>query len=236
MSEQYQRAQWPDDFDDRVIKLRSEGYSWDKVAETFGASRAAVYLRARLRNLFEPRPLRRFTPDDDALLRKAYVEQRDLREVAAEIGCSYGVLRQRIFHHHKDLITGIRTQRGTLALQRYGAAIMEFGGTPDEAAQILKKKLVEAKAAARSSAIAAKAKRAAQTIETMHHEIALGKSRNTAIFEARALGLSLEQLGQEFGVTRERIRQICDAEAIRISLEQNTAPERDYLFVSSGHV
>lgn len=236
MSEKYQKSRWPDDFDERVIKMRSEGSHWHVVAASFGVDMATLRNRARERGLFVPRVNRRFTPEDDAKLRAAYVGQRDLKEVAADIGCSYGVLRQRIFHRHKDLVNGVRTPHGTKYLKRYGAQLMEHGATPSEAAAALAKKITVAKAAARVHAIAAKEKRANDLIDTMQEAIAAGKPRNAAIFEARALGLSLERIGLAFDVTRERIRQVCDAEAMRITLEASQEPppfQRDILRVAS---
>jgi DNA-directed RNA polymerase specialized sigma24 family protein len=188
------------------------------------------------RGLFEAKKHRRFTVADDALIREAYLNQRSLEEVAAQIGCSYGVLRQRIFHHHKDLVNTVRTPAGTKALKRYGAELMQHGATPDQAAKAIRSKIIAGKAAARVAAITAKERRSRQMLETMMSEIAAGKDRNRSIFEARMLGLSLESIGQELGVTRERIRQICDAEAFRAVTEADPEipPKRDILFLRSA--
>lgn len=234
MNRKYRRASWPKDFDDRVVKMRSEGATWPEIAKSFGCTHSAVYLRARARGLFEARKNRRFTHEDDELLRAAYIGQRDLEEVAREIGCSYGVLRQRLYHFHHDLVRTARTPRGTKALKRFGCGLMEHGATPDEAAQAIKVKMIEAKAAARSAAISAKEKFFGQSIATMHREIEAGKARNTAMFEARALGISLERIAGEFGLTRERVRQICDAEAIRIIAEKDLACQRIAAAIRGG--
>lgn len=236
MSNTYRRAEWPADFDERIIQMRSQGLSWREVGAAFHADPTTVRLRALSRGLFEAKKNRRFTPEDDVLLRDAYINQRNLVEVAAQIGCSYGVLRQRISHHHKDLVNTVRTPVGTKALKRYGADLMQHGATPGEAARAIQSKIIKAKAAARVAAITAKERHAKQKLETMLTEISNGKDRDLAMFEARMLGLSLEVIGQAIGITRERVRQVCDAEAFRAVAEADPEipPPRDILFLATA--
>jgi DNA-directed RNA polymerase sigma subunit (sigma70/sigma32) len=49
----------------------------------------------------------------------------------------------------------------------------------------------------------------------MLEQIAGGRERDAAVFEARALGATLEDIGRAIGVTRERVRQICDHDAFK---------------------
>lgn len=155
----------------------------------------------------------RFTPEDDAIIRADYLTHVDLRETAKKLGRSLGVIEQRIFHFHKGL-KGFRTPNGTRAIRRYGRQILELGVTPEEGAKVFRERIAEAKEAARLAAIEAKTRRVNMKIETMLAEIAAGKARDAAIFEARAVGVSLNKIASCFNLTRERIRQICNEEAV----------------------
>lgn len=217
MSRKYQN--WTAKDDTKILRLRSEGKTWGEVAEHFDVGMAAVYVHAKNSGLFEARRNRRFGADEDALIRAAYVAQRDLAELARQLGRTHGDIRQRLQHHHKDLLNTVRTPHGSVALKRYGASLLDLGATPAEALTAMRRKLVDAKAAARLAAIEAKQKRANEYVNSMHQRMAEGMSRDAAIFEARACGLTLERIGSEFSITRERVRQICDQYALDVAVK-----------------
>ena len=87
-----------------------------------------------------------------------------VEETARKIGCSYGVLRQRIFHNHKDLLRTVRTPASTRAINKYGVELLQHGRTPQEAAKNIREKVVVAKAAARVAAINAKNRQREQVV------------------------------------------------------------------------
>jgi DNA-directed RNA polymerase sigma subunit (sigma70/sigma32) len=66
-------------------------------------------------------------------------------------------------------------------------------------------------AQARAAAREAKTRWRQERIDRMLEQIAGGRERDAAVFEARALGAALEDIGRAIGVTRERVRQICAA-------------------------
>lgn len=240
MTKKFRRSVWPKDTAQRIQDARTLGATWQVIADGFGCSLATIRNKAIELGLLEPKLVRRFTAEDDAILRADYLANADLEETAKKIGCSYGVLRQRIYNNHKDLLNTVRTSHGTKQLKRYGLGLLAHGATADEAAKNLKSKIIAAKAAARVAAISAKERRSNQIIETMLADIAGGKDRNVAIFEARAMGVSLQRIADNFDITRERIRQICDAEAFRAAIDANLSHEappvvqRDILYVGSG--
>lgn len=235
----YQRAVWPNDTAKRIQDMRALGASWREVSESFGVNMSTMRLHAQKLGLCMSRKNRRFTPEDDAIIREDYKSHADLKETAKKIGCSYAVLRQRIYHNHKNLLNTGRTAYGTKALKRYGLQLLEHGSTPAAAAINIKSKIVAAKAAARVAALNAKDRHNNQIIETMVAQIAAGKDRNAAIFEARSLGATLERIAGCFDITRERVRQICDAEAFRMTIEPSLTHDeppvakRDFLLVAS---
>lgn len=239
MREKFQRAQWPEDTAERIMDMRQMGASWRAVAESFGVDQASIRNKAAKLKLLVPRKNRRFTGADDAMIRADYLSHADLEETARKIGCSFGVLRQRIYHSHKGLLKTVRTPASTKAIKRYGIELLEQGETPQEAAKNIQAKVIAAKAAARVSALNAKNQKREQVISLMVEQIADGKPRNEAIFEARSLGATLERISECFDITRERIRQICDAEAFRRAIDPTLLVEakpevkRDYLLVGS---
>lgn len=239
MKEKFQRAKWPEDTAERIMDMRQMGASWLAIATSFGVDPQSIRSKAIELGLLVPRKNRRFTPADDATIRADYLSHADLQETARKIGCSYGVLRQRIFHNHKDLMKTVRTPASSKAIKRYGMELLEHGSTPQEAAKAIREKVVAAQAAARVSALKAKNRRREEIVSVMLEQVRMGKPRDEAIFEARSLGLTLERIAECFDLTRERIRQICDAEAFRKAidpmLQTGARPvERDYLFVGSS--
>ena len=54
----------------------------------------------------------------------------------------------------------------------------------------------------------------------MLEQIAGGRERNAAVFEARALGARLAEIGRAIGVTRERVQQICDRHSFKAATDR----------------
>ena len=239
MNEKFQRAKWPEDTADRIMNMRQMGASWLAIANSFGVDQNTIRKKAITLGLLVPRKNRRFTASDDAIIRADYLAHADLEETARKIGCSYGVLRQRIFHNHKDLLRTVRTPASTRAINKFGIELLRHGRTPQEAAKNIREKVVVAKAAARVAAINAKNRQREQVVSVMIEQVRNGKPRDEAIFGARSLGVTLERIAECFDLTRERIRQICDAQAFRMALDPSLKIEaqeakRDYLFVGSS--
>lgn len=221
-------VRWPEDTADRIKAMRVAGASWQTIGDCFGVSVMAVRKKAMKYGLFTPTKIRRFTAEEDAILRADYRANVDLRQTAKKIGRSYGSLCQRVFHKHKDLMHTVRSSNGTRAIQRYGRGLLKYGETADEGARVLRQKMAIAKAAARNAVASAKERRTSQILEMMLADIAAGKARDAAIFEARACGVSLERIAFCFNLSRERIRQICDEEAVirAEELARHVGPER----------
>ncbi len=239
MKEKFQRAKWPEDTAERIMDMRQMGASWLAIAKSFGVDQKSIRSKAIKLGLLVPRKNRRFTASDDVIIRADYLSQADLQETARKIGCSYGVLRQRIFHQHKDLLKTVRTPASSKAIKRYGMELLRQGRTPQEAAKNIREKVIVAKAAARVAAINAKNRQREQVVSVMIEQVRNGKPRDEAIFEARSLGVTLERIAECFDLTRERIRRICDAQAFRMAIDPSLKVEpqefkRDYLFVGTS--
>jgi DNA-directed RNA polymerase sigma subunit (sigma70/sigma32) len=219
------RAAWPADIAERIRAARERGASFEAIAAELGVSFTTVRNKAVALGLHAPLPRRRFTVEEDQIIRADYIAHVDIAATATKLGRSYGAVRQRIFHHMKDLLNQGRTPRSWRALRQYGAAMLEQGASPDEAAVKVRRMVAAAKAAARAAAQEAKAKRRHERIASMLEQIAAGRERDAAVFEARALGAALEDIGRAIGVTRERVRQICDQHAFRAAAGRLLADE-----------
>jgi DNA-directed RNA polymerase sigma subunit (sigma70/sigma32) len=215
MTEQSSSATWPDDTAERIRAARQRGASFETIAKDFGVSFAAVRNKAIALGVHTAASRRRFTPDEDQIIRADYLAHVDVAVTAAKLGRSWGAVRQRIFHYMKDLLKQGRTPRSWRVLRQYGSSMLDHGSSPDEAALKIKEIVTAAKAQARAAALEAKVRRRQERIDLMLEQIAGGRERDAAVFEARALGAALEDIGRAIGVTRERVRQICDHYAFK---------------------
>jgi DNA-directed RNA polymerase sigma subunit (sigma70/sigma32) len=215
MTEQSSRATWPDDIAERIRAARQRGASFEAIAKDFGVSFAAIRNKAIALGVHTAAPRRRFTPEEDQIIRADYLAHVDVAVTAAKLGRSWGAVRQRIFHYMKDMLNQGRTPRSWRVLRRYGSSMLELGVSPDQAALKVKELVAAAKAQARASALEAKARRRKERIDLMLEQIAGGRERDAAVFEARALGAAFEDIGHAIGLTRERVRQICDHDAFK---------------------
>jgi DNA-directed RNA polymerase sigma subunit (sigma70/sigma32) len=215
MSDQSSGAIWPADTAERIRAARERGASFEAIAADFGVSFAAVRNKAIALGVHTAAQRRRFTPEEDRIIRADYLAHVDIAVTAAKLGRSWGAVRQRIFHYMKDLLKQGRTPRSWRVLRQYGSSMLEHGVSPDEAALKVKEIVTAAKVQARAAALEAKTRRRQERIDLMLEQIAGGRERDVAVFEARALGAALEDIGQAIGVTRERVRQICDHYAFK---------------------
>jgi hypothetical protein len=206
---------WPSDAAERIKAARDRGVSFEAIAAEFGVSFACVRNKAISLGIHVAMPRRRFTLEEDRIIRADYVAHVDIATTAAKLGRSWGAVRQRIFHHMKDLLKQGRTPRSWRVLRQYGSTMLDHGATPDEAAIKVKELVSAAKAQARVAALDAKARRRRERIDLMLEQIAAGRDRDAAVFEARSLGVALDEIGRAIGLTRERVRQICDQHAFK---------------------
>ena len=214
---------WPSDTAERIRAARERGASFEAIARDFGVSFAALRNKAIALGVHTALPRRRFSPEEDRIIRADYLAHVDVAVTAAKLGRSRGAVRQRIFHTMKDLLKQGRTPRSWRVLRQFGSSMLEHGASPDEAALKVKELVTAAKSQARAAALEAKARRRQERIDLMLEQIAGGRERDAAVFEARALGAALEDIGRAIGVTRERVRQICDHYAFKAATDRMVA-------------
>jgi CRP-like cAMP-binding protein len=78
-------------------------------------------------------------------------------------------------------------------------------------------------AQARASAREAEARWRRERVDRMLAQIADGRERDAAIYEARVLGVRLQEIGSAIGLTRERVRQICNRYRARATINRPPA-------------
>ena len=188
MTDQPSSRGWPADAAERIKAARERGASFEAIARDFGVSFATVRNKAIALGVHAAVPRRRFTPEEDEIIRADYLAHVDIAITAAKLGRSWGAVRQRIFHYMKDLLKQGRTPRSWRVLRQYGSSMLEHGVSPDEAALKVKEMVAAAKAQARAAALEAKARRRQERIDLMLEQIAKGRERDAAVFEARSLG------------------------------------------------
>jgi transposase-like protein len=223
MTDQSSSRGWPADAAERIKAARERGASFEAIARDFGVSFATVRNKAIALGVHAAVPRRRFTPEEDEIIRADYLAHVDIAVTAAKLGRSWGAVRQRIFHYMKDLLKQGRTPRSWRVLRQYGSSMLEHGASPDEAALKVKEIVAAAKAQARAAALEAKARRRQERIDLMLEQIANGRERDAAVFEARSLGAALDDIGRAIGVTRERVRQVCDHYAFKAATDRMVA-------------
>jgi hypothetical protein len=135
MTEQSSGATWPDDTAERISAARQRGASFETIAKDFGVSLAAVRNKAIALGVHTAASRRRFTPEEDQIIRADYLAHVDVAVTAAKLGRSRGAVRQRIFHYMKDLLKQGRTPRSWRVLRQYGSSMLDHGSSPDEAAR-----------------------------------------------------------------------------------------------------
>lgn len=143
--------------------------------------------------------IKRFTPEDDEIIRSDFAASVPIEETAVKLGRSYGVLRQRIFY------LGLRRDgRKTKLAKKFGMDVLQISDDPNEIVRVMAERQAAQKAAVKAER-AAKSKAA---IEALEKALAEGTDRKTAYQAAMLGGATLQQVGDHQGITRERVRQI----------------------------
>lgn len=218
------RYDWPADVKEQIELYRKHGQTWAFIAREFGISLPYMYQKAKelqLSTVSTKHPTRRFTPEEDEIVKTDWVAGVDIHVTAAKLGRSWGVVRQRLNYAHPELRKLYqRYPRVTALYNTLGVTDRKTGldGVADKVR--LQKTIEVAKAEARARAVKAKDEHYALKIKLMMDAIANGKDRNEAIFECRACGISLEAIGQAFGITRERVRQVANMAAYRAAMQR----------------
>jgi hypothetical protein len=156
------------------------------------------------------RPQRRFTPEEDRLIRESFLAYVPIESIAAELNRDWGTVRQRIMRlglHRSHLVSRwLRQASGELA-----SAFL--AGKLDEAA-FLERCRAERDELGVANEMAAAQERTWQRMridsECRHLLEERGLDRNQKIRAMREAGATLEQIAVLFGITRERVRQVCD--------------------------
>lgn len=224
MTDKYQRAKWPEDTAERITKMRGDGMTWQQIATDFGVGFQTIRTRAQRLGILHSKGARRFTSEEDQILRAEWIAYTPIEEIAAKLQRSSGVIRQRIYYHHGDL-RGVRSQPVSLAVRRFGRDVLKASSDPVKAAQITREAVLNAKAAARMAAINARNERRQRLLTEMLAAVPNG--RDDAIFAARAAGLELQAIGDALGITRERVRQIYHRVAFERALKAQPIPKQD---------
>jgi len=153
------------------------------------------------------RPMRRFTPEEDAILKDLWRQYVPHAEIAAAIDRSVGTLRQRALK-----LKLRRNQNLSYALNQYAPEHLKdkIGTIPDH--QLLYecrawKKEKERREREEAERLASDGK--ARVLAAINQTIAdHGLSRREKILRLRSLGLTLRAIGDLFDITHERTRQI----------------------------
>lgn len=168
-----------------------------ELADELGHTVSAVTTRRQALGL--TLPWRRFTAEEDEIIRADYAAYIPVGETARKVGRSWGTVRQRI------LQLGIgRDARKTRLAARFGAEVLLISDDPRE----IRRQLQEAERRRQAELEAANAARIEAALMEMSSAIHDGESRAVAFKAAMLQGATLQQIGDRVSLTRERIRQI----------------------------
>jgi DNA-binding transcriptional MerR regulator len=153
---------------------------------------------------------RRFTPEDDALIKADYAAYVPTQDTAAKLGRDHGTLRQRIFH------LGLRhSSRASKLLQwapeHLAAAVRTGELAPDEFIT----RCHEWRDAQNLQAHEQQSEQQSEQRQELLRQVAEidardDLKRNDKMRAKRMLGITLEEIGAQYGLTRERVRQLTD--------------------------
>jgi hypothetical protein len=159
---------------------------------------------------------RRFTQEEDDIIRAEYADYVDVRATGIKLGRDYGTMRQRILH---------------LGLTRDGSVSRMLKWCPEHLKPVLKEKgseafiesvnrhIAEAEQNEIKLSVEEKVEIDAQVAEI---ESRLELERREKMLAMRALGLPLESIGTRFGISRERVRQLIAPDFIRVAPRTGT--------------
>ncbi len=159
---------------------------------------SAIHARKNTKGLRKAK-LRRFTPEDDAIIREDYLNHVDTIETARKLNRSNGVIRQRIFALRLS-----RDGRKTKLAQKWGHDVLGLSDDPSEIQRIMAERTAAEKAQ-RDAEHKAKVERA---LDAMDKALADGVDRKLAYQAAMMGGATLQAIGTREGITRERVRQV----------------------------
>lgn len=143
--------------------------------------------------------MRRFSDEDDAIIKADYAAFVPVEEIALKLGRSIGTLMQRVLH------LGLRRDgRKTRLAARFGAEVLAVS---DDPAEIRHHLIAVAKAKNDERAAIQEAKIVA-AIADMQAVLDGGVERSVAFKAAMLQGATLQAIGDQVGLTRERVRQI----------------------------
>ncbi len=152
-------------------------------------------------------PQRRFTPEEDDIIRAEFADYIQVRATATRLGRDFGTVRQRIFY---------------LRLKRDSAVSKMLTWCPDSLKPILKENGRDAFIDAvnrhamqleHNDGVAAESLSAAEQLamdEAIAEIESSARERKEKMMAMRALGLTLQSIGDRFGISRERVRQLTD--------------------------
>lgn len=155
---------------------------------------------------YQQRVMRRFTPEDDALIKADYAAYVPTLVMAHKLNRTEGVLRQRIY------ALGLRRNQAISIAMRFApdelkGKLAELGDEAFlEAVYEHRFREQEAKQQASHADDAAERKRLDALIDEILEDA--GLKRKDKMIAMRAGGVTLEAVGRLFGITRERVRQI----------------------------
>lgn len=157
------------------------------------------------------RLIRKFTPEEDALLKQQYLAYKDFNEISGLMNRDVGTLRQRVV-----TLGYIRDRRRTCLIRRFTEIQPNDPRPVDEILSTLEKKQEEEKLV-RDEAEQA---RIAKVLSQMVNAIATGADRRAEFQKAMTEGATLQEVGNMVGLTRERVRQIIHRVTAYITLER----------------
>lgn len=142
----------------------------------------------------------RFSDDDDAYIKKAYVtDLLPVEEIAAHVKHSAGTTRQHILKLR--LRRDARRQR---LINRFGEIGRDMTKSPSQ----IRAELRAADEAEKEAAKQAHQDARARAIISMENALAAGTNRRFAFQQAMLEGATLNDIGVSQGITRERVRQV----------------------------
>jgi len=164
------------------------------------------------------RTIRRFTPEEVALLTKMYLEYAPTIEIARVLGRDEGTVRQKVLHlglrrsKYVSRALGwapphIRERVSTLSANEFLEECHAWREKQHESCRLLSKEEGER----RFTEIAA-------TCAEIDASLAL--SRNEKMIAKRIAGATLQFVGNQHGITRERVRQLTVGRPRKTSIQE----------------
>jgi hypothetical protein len=155
-------------------------------------------------------PLRRFTPQEDAMLRADFLAYVPMEDIAAKLNRTWGTTRQRVMHLglHRSHITSKYLKHAPSSLKQQFLSGKIDGET-------LRQRCIAERVADEQQA--REVKQQAWLNRRNERQVMIATilkrddlSRNDMIRSMRNGGARLEEIAVQFGITRERVRQLCE--------------------------